>query len=211
MIEFLRGTLLSIDDDHVVVDAHGVGYGLDCPASTLERLPAVGGEAAIHVVLIPSDDSLRLYGFATREERVVFEIFRGVSGIGPRVALDVLSTLPIPEFVAAIRTGNIATLTRIPGIGRKRAERLIVELKDRLDKFPAGLVAASGFAPSAVSESDGYSGGASPLFDDAVAALEALGMKSASASRAVAAALRTFEDETPTVQNLVKRALQTGR
>ncbi|MBN1867605.1 Holliday junction branch migration protein RuvA [Candidatus Sumerlaeota bacterium] len=209
MIEFLRGTLISKEEDHVVVEVGGVGYGLDVPRSTFERLPEIDEEVRLLVSMVVREDAMELYGFATPEEKRVFRIFLGVSGFGARLALDVLSTITIAELVSAIRLGNVAALTRIPGIGRKRAERLILELKDRVKDFPASsshAAAATSPAPSAPPE------GLEPdLFQDAVAAMESLGFKPAVASRCVASAMRAASDDDLAVEDLVKMALQMTR
>ena len=210
MIEYLRGQLLRIDEeDHIVVDVNGVGYGLDVPRSTLERLPALGEEAELHVSFLLREDSIRLFGFATKAEKTVFEIFLNVSGIGPRTALDVLSAISIREIVSAIRLENVALLTGIPGIGRKKAERLIVELKDRVKLFPdvAGETSTetrtgAGGLPTRA-EGD--------LYEDAVAALQSLGLKPAVAARNVTLALRSVDKENVSVEEIVKLALQTNR
>ena len=205
MIEFLRGDLLSIDDDHVVLDVGGVGYGLDVPRSTLERLPAPGEPTRLHVSMVVGEKSMQLYGFATTEERSVFEIFLNVSGIGPRTALDVLSTMPIGDFVAAVHTGNVPALTRIPGIGRKKAERLIVELKDGLRHFPTDTASAAQDAAEGRTAS-----GEPDLFNDAVAALVAVGHKPAPASRIVASVMRDLDGQNVSLEDVVRRALQGG-
>ncbi|HUT25332.1 MAG TPA: Holliday junction branch migration protein RuvA [Sumerlaeia bacterium] len=212
MIEHLRGKLLKADKDHIVVDAGGVGYGLDLPASTVERLPALGEEVALHVSLVVREDAMDLYGFGTLEEKSVFDIFLGVPGIGPRTALDLLSTMSIAEFVSAVRMGNVGALTRVPGLGRKKAERLVVDMKDRLKRFPPPPPEERG--PGEAGEpSDGGRGpakGEARVFDDAVAALQSLGFKPAAASRCVAAALRTMGDGTATVEEVVKLALRSS-
>lgn len=207
MIEFLRGELLSIDDDHhIIVDVAGVGYGLDVPRSTLEGLPAIGEEARLHVSMVVGDDSMRLYGFATPQEQSVFEIFLKVSGIGPRTALDVLSTVSISDFVTAVHTRDVRALTRIPGIGRKKAERLIVELKDLLRLFPTDT------PPGAPGRDEGRTGGGEPdLFSDAVAALVGMGHRPGAASRIIASVLRDLDPQNLSLEDVVKRALQAKR
>lgn len=220
MIEHLRGQLQSIEGDHVVVDVGGVGYGLDVTASTAERLPGPGGETALHVTMVVREDAFQLYGFASMAEKRVFDILFSVSGIGPRTALDILSQITVRELVGAIQTGNVAALVHIPGIGPKKAERLILELKGRLKRLlpyvearpgassggGAGTPGAEGEPGSLGSESPaGLSGS---LFADAVAALEALGFKAPVASRCVATALRAAGERALTVQELVKAALQ---
>lgn len=206
MIEFLRGIVISKQKGHLVLDVGGVGYGLSLPDTTLERIPKPGGEAQVHVSLVLREDSLTLYGFSTPEEKKAFDIFQGVSGIGPRTALDILSTLTIGEFTTAIRTGNLNTLTRIPGIGKKKAERVLMELKDKVNEFPA--VSGESRPHPAVQAAEAISPGAPDLYQDALLALQALGYKQAEASRSVAAALRAAGDVDITVEQLVKLALQ---
>ena len=209
MIEYLKGRLLRADGSHAVIDVGGVGYGVDVPESTLSTLPEPGGEVALHTAQIVREDALDLYGFATIEERTVFHIFLAVSGIGPRTALDVLSSVSIPELAGAIQTGRVEVLTRIPGVGRKRAERLILELRDRVKDFPTAVpsLAAGAVAPA---DGGGAPGGAG-VFQDAVDAMVALGFKPAAASRQVASAQRAAGDADLSVEELVKRALQSGR
>ena len=203
MIEYLRGKVLSKKDGHVLLDVNGVGYGLEAPDGTISALPEIGGEAALHVSLVLREDSLTLYGFETPEEKKVFDIFLGISGIGPRTALDILSTLTISDFVMAVRTNNLTMLTRIPGIGKKKAERVVMELKDRIKDFPVVVEehrhASAPHAPEP---------GEPDLFEDALLAMQALGYKPAEASRSVTAALRAAGDEVITVEQLVKLALQ---
>ncbi|NQU41799.1 Holliday junction branch migration protein RuvA [bacterium] len=209
MIEYLRGKVLELDDDHLVLDVNGVGYGIDVPQTTRDRLPAVGEEAALHVSLVVREDCLHLYGFAAPEERAVFEIFLNVSGIGPRTALDVLSTISISEFVSAIQFGNVQILTRVPGIGRKKAERLIVELKDRIKQFPVSVTstvvseAQPARRESASREPD--------VYEDALAAMQALGYSQPIAARCVTAALRQADPENVNVGEIVRLALQVAR
>lgn len=215
MIEFLRGKLLRADADHIVLDVAGVGYGVAIPEPTRRSLGTTGEEVALHTVQVVREDALELYGFSSLEERTVFRIFLNVSGVGPRTALDVLSTVSIPQLALAIQSGQVDVLTRIPGIGRKRAERLIVELRDRVKDFPtvapslaAGAVAGDGGDAAA----DGAPGAAEgDVFRDAVAAMVELGFKEIVAQRHVGSALRNAEDSSITVADLVKKALQMGR
>ncbi len=204
MIEYLRGKVLATEENHLILDVRGVGYGLWVPKSTLDRLPLSepDKEASLYVTTVVREDAITLYGFRTREEKSVFDIFLNVSGIGPRTALDVLSTVSIPDFVSAIRTGNVNVITRVPGIGRKKAERLIVELKDKLKLFPS-IGPEIDKVPAA--ESPAIEG---DLFGDALAGMQALGYKQNIASRAVAAALREAGGSVAGVEELIKRALQ---
>ena len=132
MIAMLRGALVEKGIDHVLVDVGGVGYRVAVSLSTLAALPAVGHTATLHTELIVREDSLSLVGFATVDERAAFDLVTGVQGIGPKLALSILSTLEPHQLAAAVRAGDPARLTRIPGIGKKTAERLVLELRDRL-------------------------------------------------------------------------------
>jgi len=209
MIEYLCGRLQHIQEDHIIVNVGGVGYGLDVPESTLKALPAIGEETELHVSFQAREDSMRLYGFRSIGEKMVFEIFLNVSGIGPRTALDVLSAVTIHEITVALQTGNPSIFTRIPGIGRKKAERLVVELKDKVSKFPSTV----DMPPVEEGVGQGPDRGeiSSSLFDKAQAALLALGMKPAAAARSVALALRSLEDENPPVEVVVREALRQSR
>ncbi len=177
MIARLTGTLLEVRTNGVVLDVAGVGYELAIPLGTFSALPPAGEKASLHVHTHVREDALQLFGFATREEKVVFERLLSVSGIGPKVALTVLSGLPLPELVGAIVSQNARLLSTIPGVGRKLAERLGLELKEKLASV--GLGAAPG-APAAKASA----------VDDAIGALENLGYKVAQAEQAVESAVR---------------------
>jgi Holliday junction DNA helicase RuvA len=138
MIAHLRGTVLEKHPNLVIVEASGVGYEVHIPVSTFTRLPDVGGETKLRVHMVVREDAMLLYGFFTPEEKLIFEKLITVSGIGPKVALTALSGIALPELVQAIRTGDLVQLTRIPGVGKKTAERMVVELRDKLDVAIAG-------------------------------------------------------------------------
>jgi Holliday junction DNA helicase RuvA len=151
MIAYLRGRLLEKHPNQVVIEIGGVGYDISIPVSTFSLLPELGQEVALHVHTHVREDTLALFGFHSREEKMLFEKLITVSGIGPRLAISVLSGLPVPDLVSAIRRGALEHLVRIPGVGRKTAERIVVELRDKLDGL-AGVeaarpVPASAFAP----------------------------------------------------------------
>ena len=178
MIGRLSGIVLEKRPDRALVDASGVGYELHVPLGTFAALPAVGERASLHVHTHVREDAILLFGFATAEEKALFERLITVSGVGPKVALAVLSGLPLPELVGAIAAQNVKRLSTIPGVGRKLAERLGVELKDKV----AGIVPAS--SPPA-SASVAALGG---LLEDAVGALLNLGYRKPQAEAAVKAA-----------------------
>ncbi len=201
MIEYLRGILLENDGEHVVIDVHGVGYGLDVPASTANALPAVGEEVTLHTYLDLKENAVELYGFATREEREVFAIFLGVSGIGPRTALSILSAVRIADFASAVMNNDVAWLTRIPGIGKKTAERLIVEIRDKMKAWVSEARQPVAATTSRQSSSE------DTILTDVSAALQALGCKQAIADRAAARALEILGPKAP-LEELVREALR---
>ncbi len=145
MIGRLRGTLLAKHPPQIVVEAHGVGYELDVPMSTFYNLPATGQEVTLHTHLAVREDAHLLFGFATEQERQVFRQLLKISGVGARTALSVLSGLSVSELHAAVAAQDGARLTKVPGIGKKTAERLLLELKDKLDVTAVtGAAAAAG-------------------------------------------------------------------
>jgi Holliday junction DNA helicase RuvA len=150
VIALLSGTVAVRRTDHVVIDCGGVGYQLAVSAHTLRHVPAVGGEAVLHTHLIVRDDALQLYGFATEEERELFLMLLGVQSVGPKMALAVLSGGPPRELLSALAAGDTARLQSVPGIGKRTAERIIVELRE---KVGASLVGGTEF-PITVSRSD---------------------------------------------------------
>jgi len=148
MIAYLRGRLLEKHPNQAVIEIGGVGYDVSIPVSTFSLLPEPGREVALHIHTHVREDALALFGFHSREEKALFERLITVSGIGPRLAIGVLSGLPVPELVSAIRTGALEQLVRIPGVGRKTAERIVVELRDKLDGL-AGVETARPAAAAA--------------------------------------------------------------
>jgi len=172
MIAFLRGKLLEKHPNQVVVDIGGVGYDVMVPVSTFSSLPETGAEVRLHIHTHVREDALALFGFLTPDEKALFERLITVSGIGPRLAVSILSGLATPELVAAIRGGLVEQLVRIPGVGKKTAERMVVELRDKLDALGAAA------APEAVAE-------LSSVEQDVLSALLNLGCTRAVAEKAV--------------------------
>ncbi len=191
MIAGVRGTLRSRTGDRVVVaTASGVSYELAVPLGVLERLPRDGAEVDLQTVLVVREDGWALYGFDRDFERTVFQRLLGATGVGPRLALAVLSSLGGARVVAAVRGADLAALCTVPGIGKKTAERLVLELKDRLSDLTA-----PGEAPVR-----------SPAADQAVQALVNLGYGAADADRAVRSALADHGTAAPA--ELIRVALQ---
>ena len=132
MIAHLRGTLLAKRPNQAIVETHGVGYDVSISVPTFTEMPAAGADVALHIHTHVREDALSLYGFLRLAEKQLFEKLLTVSGIGPTLAIKILSGMPADEMVGAIRGGDLARLTRIPGIGRKTAERMVLELRDKL-------------------------------------------------------------------------------
>lgn len=194
MISRLRGRLLECDVTGVLVDIQGVGFAVAVPLSTFDHLPKVGEEVVLHTWLAVREDSLTLYGFSSVAERSLFLLLLTVTGIGPRLALNILSCLPVSSFCAAVAEGDIKTLTRINGIGKRSAERLVVELRDRVAEIAPSL---AGRAAPAVSREA----------VDAIAALETLGFKSEAARQAVQAVCEQSKDTQASAESLIRKAL----
>ncbi len=189
MIAFLRGRVIDKQPNRLVVDVQGVGYDVLVPLSTYYDVGEEGSEVALRIHTHVREDALQLYGFLTDLERQVFERLIGISGIGPKLAIAVLSGIESRELVVAVQRGDVARLTGIPGIGKKTAERIVLELKDRLAAMAAPATAG---APSAVPPGE-------RLRDDIVSALQNLGYHRPQAEKAVEAVLKaspaaTFED-----------------
>ena len=135
MISRLRGRLLEKSLPAVVLDVQGVGYEVEVPMSTLYGLPALGEECTLLTQMIVREDAQLLYGFAASEERQLFRALIKVSGVGPKLALSILSSMSVTDFVATVQADDSALLTKIPGVGKKTAERLVVEMRDRVKAF----------------------------------------------------------------------------
>ena len=194
MIAHLRGKLLSKIPFEIVLDCGGVGYDVLCTQEAYGKAPSVGGEYSVFTRLIVREDSQTLYGFASIEERELFERIIGVSGIGPKTGLAIVSALGAENLKEAIRSSSIHTLTTIPGVGRKTAERMIVELRDRFVKEEiTGGITVDG-APKARQE--------------ALAALVALGYARADAEKAIREVLRETPEAGVKVETLIKAALK---
>ena len=173
MIAHLRGTLLAKTPQHVIVEAGGVGYEVAISIPTFTGLPAEGAQVSLHIYTHVREDVLALFGFADLSEKRLFEKLFSVSGIGPKLALTVLSGLTPERLVAAIRSQDHATLTRIPGIGKKTAERVVLELKDKLEEMGTGPIA----------------GVSTPVAEDVVSALVNLGYQRPAAIKAIETAI----------------------
>lgn len=212
MIEHLSGTILARDPGHVVIDAHGVGYGLEVTAAAAEALAPVGGAAALWVYTHVNEGAITLFGFATRGERRAFEILIGVSGLGPKAAVSILSTFDPRHLVEIILAKNAKALTKAPGIGLKRAEKLLLELKDKIKDLAAGLSveprAPGDPPPSELAIEPGLP--LTPNAQNAVAALEALDTPAPLARKAIARAIEILGEDAP-AEDLIREGLRHRR
>jgi Holliday junction DNA helicase RuvA len=198
MITFLEGTLVEALPTQVVVGVHGVGYHVNIPLSSYDRLPTVGQSIKILTHLAVREDAHVLYGFMTSAERDLFRLLvTHVSGIGPKTALDVLSGMSVTNFKAAVVNGDAALLAKTKGIGKKTAERIIVELKDKVGIAAAWEAASAGHAPSPQETQ----------INDALLALIALGYKQVDAHKAVKSVLDKAGG-TQSSEDLVRNALK---
>jgi Holliday junction DNA helicase RuvA len=202
VITFLHGKLVEALPTTVTVEVHGVGYEVLIPLSSFDRLPAVGAEVHLLTHLAVREDAHVLYGFMSAAERDLFRLLiHTVSGIGPKLALNVLSGTSVTGFRAAVAAGDVKALSSISGVGKKTAERIVVELKDKLGSFGAGVTVA-GAGAKGVSPSD-------TKLNDAALALTALGFKPVDAHEAVRAALAVL-GEAASVEQLVRACLKRG-
>ncbi|MFZ5927440.1 MAG: Holliday junction branch migration protein RuvA [Acidobacteriota bacterium] len=174
MIAHLRGILLEKHPNQAIVEAQGVGYDVAVPISTFTALPAPGEEVRLRIHTVVREDAIQLYGFLTAEEKTLFEKLITVSGVGPRLALTVLSGIAAGDLAGVIRSADVQKLTRVPGIGKKTAERIVLELRDKIDESPRRAAGLPG-APAVLLSSEE---------SDVVSALVNLGAQRAAAETA---------------------------
>jgi Holliday junction DNA helicase RuvA len=188
MIGKLKGTIDEVAEDHLILDVQGVGYAVFCSARTLAQAKP-GGTTTLSIETYVREDMIRLYGFASAGERDWFRLLQSVQGVGAKVALAVLSTLSLAELANAVALRDIAMVSRAPGVGRKVAERIVTELKD---KSPAGALPGLDAGVAAVAQP-----GAPAAVSDAISALANLGYSRDVAAQAVAAAVKKLGDDAP--------------
>ena len=193
MIGRLKGTVIHKQPPWLVLDVHGVGYELEAPMSTFYDLPEVGREVSLFTHYAQKEDGVALYGFLREAERRLFRDLQKVTGIGAKIALAVLSGVSVDEFVRLLQAGDIAALTRVPGIGKKTAERMLVELRDRAVEL--GGASALGISSLPVDPQS-----------EAVIALQQLGYKPAEAQRMARAATAAGDD----AATIIRKALQSA-
>jgi Holliday junction DNA helicase RuvA len=192
VIGFIRGKLVVKAPPHLTVDVGGVGYDIEAPMSTFYTLPAIGSEVRLLTHLVVREDAHILYGFGTQEERALFRNLLKVSQIGPKIALSILSGVSVEGFANLVKLQDPAALTRIPGVGRKTAERVLMEMRDRLDKLEEASVTGTLAVTPSSTEGEAWT------------ALVALGYKPAE----VTAMLKPFAGQGGSTEDLIRRALQ---
>ena len=195
MISHLNGIIEHIDQNHVVVEVGDIGYHVKVPSSVLNRLPQVGEKIKLFTIQVVREDDISLYGFLNKEERSLFSLFLSVSGIGPKLALALISGFPIERLVTAIAQADIALLSSISGIGRKTAERIVVELKEKIGK-------AYAVKPS---EMTAGMKGDQVIVSDSISALIALGYSPREAREAI---MRLNLEGAKSVEVVIKEALK---
>ncbi len=199
MISYIRGEVITIEEEKVIVEVNGVGFGIFMPAQSMNYLPAIGEEVRLHTFMNVREDAIQLYGFLTRDDLKVFKLLIGVSGIGPKGGLSILSQLSPDDLRFAVMAGDAKTIAKTPGIGKKTAEKLIIELKDKLDiedvlhkESDETMTVATG-------------SGTNELQAEAVQALVALGYGNTDAVKAVK---KVQMDEQTSVEDVLKAALK---
>lgn len=201
MIAYLAGKILEKEANSVIIDVGGIGYEATIPLSTFYELGEIGEAVALRIFTYVREDALQLFGFKTLQERELFLKLITVSGIGPKVGISMLSGMNADEIIAAIRTDNLARLTSIPGIGKKTAERMVIELRDKvaaLASVSAAGTSASNNSQTAVSTNE--------IYDDAISALVNLGYQRNAAEKALKQAVQDGTEMS--VQKLLRRSLQ---
>lgn len=203
MIAYLSGKIIEKEANTVIIDVKGIGYEATIPLSTFYELGEPGEEVSLRIFTYVREDTLQLFGFNTLQERELFLKLITVSGIGPKVGISMLSGMNSDEIIAAIRTENLARLTSIPGIGKKTAERMVIELRDKVADLTAAATAGGVSAPT-----DGQQTAASTneIYDDAISALVNLGYQRNAAEKALKKAIHGGTEMS--VQKLLRRSLQ---
>ncbi|HWP82310.1 MAG TPA: Holliday junction branch migration protein RuvA [Bacteroidota bacterium] len=194
MIASLTGILKAKSPTEALVDVNGVGYSVNIPLSTFERLDGVNSTVTLFTYLHVREDALQLFGFASEEERYAFKLLISVNGIGPKIAQGILSGMSVSELRSNIASSNIGALISIPGVGRKTAERLVVELRDKIGKFEPALSTAAASPAEARTE--------------ALLALTSLGYQRLTAEKAIRQALAETNGTDLSLEELIKRALR---
>lgn len=201
MIGRLRGTLIEKQPPYLLLDVNGVGYELQAPMTTFYRLPAVGAEVVLHTHLSITENLHQLFGFGDQRDRALFRTLIKVNGVGPKLAVGILSGMEADDIARCVRENNVKALTKVPGIGTKTAERLVIELRDRLKSWdmPSGDLLTQGeFQPVAT---------ANDIYSEAESALIALGYKPVDAAKMITSAAKQKPEANS--QELIRLALRS--
>jgi len=198
MISYIHGELISIEEEKVIVDVGGVGFGIFMPGQAMNMLPAIGEEVKLHTYMNVREDAMQLFGFLTRDDLNVFKLVIGVSGIGPKGGLSILSHLSPDDLRFAVMAHDVKAISGAPGIGKKTAEKLIIELKDKLSIEEV-------LERSSETDGNAISGANNQIQTEAVQALVALGYGNAESLKAVK---KVDIDEETTVEEVLKQALK---
>jgi len=201
MIGRIKGELIDKQPPQLLIDVNGVGYELNAPMTTFYQLPEVGQQVVLHTHFVVREDAQLLYGFASLQDRVLFRSLIKVNGVGPKLALTILSGIETDAFVACVHDGDTAALVKLPGVGKKTAERLIIEMRDRLKDWQVSDASSSSLGSNVVSLSGVDKVSAR---QEAESALMALGYKPQQASKAVALVV----EEGLSSEELIRRALK---
>lgn len=198
MIALLKGILEEKSSNHLIISCNGVGYFVNISMKTYDLLPNINEMCIIKTILIPREDSLNLYGFINSDERDIFLLLTSISGIGPKSALAILSAVSPSELQNLIISSNLIQLQKFPGIGKKTAERIILELKDKIIKVNVSDNSGIVISPNGV------------IVDEATSALISLGYNKAIAEKAVKASLKELQTKDLTVDKLIRKALSNA-
>lgn len=208
MIARLSGILLEKQAPYLLIDVNGVGYEVQAPMTSFYPLPALGEPVTLLTHLSISENAHQLFGFYTQEERLLFRTLIKVNGVGPKMALAILSGMPVTEFVHCVKTDNVSALVKVPGVGKKTAERLIIDVKDRLADWGDEMVSTPDH--NAARQMPEVVNSVSTSIADAESALIALGYKPTQAAQMVALAEQSLsESEALDSENLIRLALQS--
>lgn len=199
MIGRLRGALAEKQPPHLLIDVNGVGYAVEVPMSTYYQLPGLNDDVTLYIHYVVREDAHLLYGFYEKKERELFRELIRLNGVGPKLALALMSSLSVNEMVEVVRQQNVAALTKVPGVGKKTAERLLIELKDRFKSWQASDVVTP------LAEEIGVATMVTSAEADAVSALIALGYKPPEATRAVSL---VADKDSLSSEELIRRALK---
>lgn len=193
MIYFIKGKLVIRESTKVVIETNGIGYGVNVTLNTISKLPDINNEVFLYTLLIPKEDSLTLYGFYDKSERETFQKLISISGIGPKIALGILSSLTVEELQQYVFSNNLIALSKLPGVGKKTAERLVFELKDKIS--------------SIIPETSGVNIELWSLKQEAILALTALGYNPKIAEKCVKSAIEDLNGNVVSSEILIKKSL----